>query len=189
MTRSPLRRPLADHLAALLADEDGSVTIEALLIFPLLCWAYLGTFVFFDGVHAQAVNVRTAYTVGDILSRETTPITPELVDSMYSLQGLLQGGDQPRRLRVTLFQYVQSTNSYRLIGPSMARGPGLAGLTTAQTVDSRQYPALKRPGVVAADSWLALAGPYDTQAAAQADCVTAAKVTGTFCLVAQPEPS
>ena len=64
-----------------------------------------------------------------------------------------------------------------------------AGLTTAQTVDSRQYPALKRPGVVAADSWLALAGPYDTQAAAQADCVTAAKVKGTFCLVTQPEPS
>jgi hypothetical protein len=64
-----------------------------------------------------------------------------------------------------------------------------AGLTTAQTVDSRQYPTLKRPGVVAVDSWLALAGPYDSQAAAQADCVKAATVPHTICLVTQPEPS
>lgn len=64
-----------------------------------------------------------------------------------------------------------------------------AGLANAQTVDSRQYPTLKRPGVLATDAWLALAGPYDTQAAAQQDCTKAATVSGTFCLVTQPEPS
>jgi hypothetical protein len=64
-----------------------------------------------------------------------------------------------------------------------------AGLPTAQTVDSRQYAALKRPGVLATDSWLSLTGPYDTKDAADADCGRVRKVPGTFCLVTQPEPS
>jgi hypothetical protein len=64
-----------------------------------------------------------------------------------------------------------------------------AGLAAAQTVDSRQYPTLKRPGVVTVDSWLSLVGPYDSKDAADQDCTTAESVPGTFCLVTQPEPS
>lgn len=64
-----------------------------------------------------------------------------------------------------------------------------AGLATAQTLDSRQYPTLKRPGVVATDSWLSVSGPYEAQDAATQDCVKAATVPGTFCLVTQAEPS
>ena len=32
---------------------------------PLLAWAYMGTYVFFDGFAAQDTNIKAAYTIGD----------------------------------------------------------------------------------------------------------------------------
>ncbi len=64
-----------------------------------------------------------------------------------------------------------------------------AGLANAQSLDSRQYPTLKRPGAIAVDSWLAVVGPYDSQAAAEQDCTKVKTVPTTFCLVTQPQPS
>lgn len=63
-----------------------------------------------------------------------------------------------------------------------------AGLPTAQTIDSTQFPKLQ-VGDGTKPLWLSVVGPYDTQQAALLDCTKVDKVTGTFCRAVQPDPS
>lgn len=123
-------------------DQRGNMTVEALMVFPLLCWAYLGTFVFFDGFHAYSVNIRAAYTMGDILSRQTADITPEFMDSMSALQDVLTDTDEATRVRVTKFEYRKSDDSFQRVW-SEVRGDGVPRHTSATLAQMRaQIPTL-----------------------------------------------
>lgn len=120
----------------LCSREDGGVTLETVLILPLLLFAYIGTFVFFHAFRADATNVKTTYAVADILSRETTePVTPAYLDRLFELQGTLSATWHPRTLRVTTLRFDAAEDRYRLVW-SQARG-GLPGLTEADLSDMR----------------------------------------------------
>lgn len=110
-------------------DETGSITVESMLILPILIWCYLGTFVFFDGYRAQSINVKAAYTIGDTLSRETGYITPEYMDALFTLQQFLVDTIEPVQLRISFFTYNAGTDTY-LVRWSQTRG-GAAPLTNA----------------------------------------------------------
>lgn len=64
-------------------DTQGSMTVEAVLMFPLLAWAYVATFAFFDAFQARSTNLKATFTVADMLSRQI-----EVVDADY-IEGLL----------------------------------------------------------------------------------------------------
>ncbi len=66
----------------LVDDDAGSVSVETVIIMPILLWVYVATFVIFDGFRTHNQNVKAAYTIGDMLSRETNAI-----DNAY-LEGL-----------------------------------------------------------------------------------------------------
>jgi Flp pilus assembly protein TadG len=111
-------------------DESGSLSMEAVLMVPLLLWVILGTLVYFQAFHAQSLNVKVTYTIGDILSREDAPITPEYVDSMYALQGAMTGSSEPRKLRITAVTYRASDKTYRMVW-SQVRGTGVTAHTNS----------------------------------------------------------
>lgn len=50
-------------------DARGSMTIEAVLILPIIIWWYLGMLVFFDAYQARGINLKASYTISDMLSR------------------------------------------------------------------------------------------------------------------------
>jgi hypothetical protein len=105
---------LAKGLKRLWRSEDGSIAIESMLMMPILIWCYLGVFVFFDAYRAQSVNIKAAYTIGDMLSRETGYITPAYLDSMYVLQQFLVDSVMNVDLRITVYRYQLSDNTYRV---------------------------------------------------------------------------
>jgi hypothetical protein len=124
------------RLARWFGREDGTVTVEFVLLAPLLMWAFAATFVFFDGYRSSASNIRTSYTIGDALSRETEFITPTYLDSMFELQQFLNQTDDVRRLRITVFRYREAQDDHRVIW-SQVRGSGIVPLTNANLADSR----------------------------------------------------
>ena len=157
MRLDPLRA-----LRRFLGDEGGSVTVEAVLIFPILCWAYLGTFVFFDDFRAQSINVKAAYTIGDILSRQTDYVTPEFLDSTFALQDMLTATDETTRMRVTAFKYVSSSNQLDMRW-SKVRGGGVPELTdaTIQTLRT-SIPQLDNGEVaILTETWMDYTPPMD----------------------------
>ena len=66
-------------------NEDGSQSVEAVLIFPILFWAYAGMFVFWDIYKANNVTTRAAYTISDLLSRELDSISTSDVNGMNDI--------------------------------------------------------------------------------------------------------
>lgn len=114
------------HLSRFCRSEEGSITVETLLILPILFWCYLAIFVFFDAFQAESRNVKLTYAIADILSREVNePITPQFMESMFALQGVMAESIEPRILRVSAIRYRESDKTYRVIW-SQVRGGGSA---------------------------------------------------------------
>ncbi len=83
-------------------DESGLLTVEAVLIFPMMLWTVTGAFTFFDGFRQSALNLKAAYTIGDLISRETQTITDTYIDSLHELTLRMVNNGSEMKLRVTL---------------------------------------------------------------------------------------
>lgn len=87
-------------------EQTASVTIESVFMFPLLMWAYFGMFILFDGYRAASANVRTGYTISDLLSREDQAIVDQdYIEGLNSLQDILTQSPHRTVLRVTAVRY------------------------------------------------------------------------------------
>lgn len=124
-------------IARFLADETGSITIEAIIMLPILVWCYVASYAFFDGYRAASINVRTAYTVLDTLSRETGYITDDYMNGLVALEDYLTGNMTNVGLQVTVFHYDDGTSGggagYRA-NWSRSRG-SMPTLTTSELND------------------------------------------------------
>lgn len=104
-------------------DESGSGSVEAMLMIPLWVWSFLACYVFFDAYRVQSINAKAGYTIGDILSRQQSYITPEFVDSMHMLQQSLVDSQTLPRLRISSFIYDEGADQL-LVNWSEVRGGG-----------------------------------------------------------------
>lgn len=125
--------PLA-RLRAFSRDTRGYVTVEAMIVLPVLLWIFGVGWVYFDAYRQQSVNQKANYTIGDMLSRQTDPVGDSYIDSAFNLLRLLNKGAEPdTSMRVTVVQYRADSDSWR-VQWSEARGGGSA-LSTADMTD------------------------------------------------------
>lgn len=123
-------RALAAHAIRFRRDENGSATVEAMLMIPVLAWFFLATFVFFDAFRMQSVNIKASYTIGDTLSRETGYVTSNYLNGLFSLQDFLLDTDEQRGLQITAYTFNQSRNRYEV-----RWSKGLGGMPALTTAD------------------------------------------------------
>lgn len=83
-------------------DETGALSVETVVVFPILLWALGATFVFWDAYKTRNINLKATYTVADMISREVDAITPAYVDGMNDVFRFLTSGDHDNDLRVTV---------------------------------------------------------------------------------------
>jgi len=142
-------------LRAFLKGERASLSVEAVMIFPLLLWAYFGMFILFDGYRTMVANERAAYTIGDLLSRETDYVTPTYLDGMNDVLDVLTQSPHRTVLRVSAVKYKQSTDSYELSWSYATAGKdAIAAGTLSQLVP--YIPVMADSGeVVVVETWLA----------------------------------
>jgi hypothetical protein len=95
-------------------DTRGSVAIEAAIILPMLFWAYIAMFVFFDAYKTRSMTEKAAFTISDMLSRETAAIDDYYLGSTRKLFDLLAQSDSPSGLRVTVVSYSGVTKEHSL---------------------------------------------------------------------------
>ncbi len=110
-------------------DEHGSFSIEAILMFPLLGWAFIAMFVFFEGLRESNINLKATYTVSDLLSRtEDELITLEYLAGMHRIYTWLSRSGLPVQLRVTAIRYDEAENEHTKM---WSEGVGIEGLSQA----------------------------------------------------------
>jgi len=76
---------LTRKLRGFRSDERGYVTVEAMILLPVILWIFAACWVYFDAFRQQSVNQKASYTIGDMLSRETNYITPAYIDGTHEL--------------------------------------------------------------------------------------------------------
>jgi Flp pilus assembly protein TadG len=124
-------RKLSHLLRRFRRDQRGVLMAEGLITLPLLLWAYLALFVYWDAYRAINSAQKAAYTLSDMISREmnTTPMTPSYITGMRNLMQYLIGNSQVVSLRVTSVTYSSARGRFEVdwsVSPSSA----LAALTT-----------------------------------------------------------
>ena len=99
-------RRLSARLRAFGARETGGVSVETVIIFPLLLWAYAAMFIYWDAFKAQNVNLKATYTIADMISRESVNITPDYVTGMNNLYTFLIRAGEGNDVRVSVVEFV-----------------------------------------------------------------------------------
>ncbi len=108
-------------------EEEGTVVVEAIIMFPTLFAAVLATFVFFDAYRNQATNLKAAYTISDAISRETEMITNTYMINSWRLHKFLSNSSALTRLRVSVIQYDEDLDDHTMV---WSRDKGGAGEMT-----------------------------------------------------------
>lgn len=76
---------LRRRLAAFWREQRATVSVEAVIVLPVLIWTLGATHVFWDGFRTSTSAVKAAYTISDLLSRQRSAIGQEHLDGMRTL--------------------------------------------------------------------------------------------------------
>jgi hypothetical protein len=97
-------------LRRFLRSERGSFTVETVVIFPLLVWAYTAMFVFWDAFKTQNVNLKATYTIADMISREQEQICDDYMLGARSIYAFLSPGRENHQIRVTNVRQIRDSD-------------------------------------------------------------------------------
>lgn len=89
------------RFASFLRDEDGLILVEGLIMLPLLIWALVAMFVYWDVFRTINVTQKSAYSVADLLSRQRDTIPISFADGLQNVVDFLTPGGHPVKMRIT----------------------------------------------------------------------------------------
>ncbi len=114
-------------------DVSGSVAIETVIILPLLFWAIAAVAIFFDAYRTKSAAEKAAFTISDMLSRETNAITPTYVTNTRSLFDALAKSDTDSSMRISVITWNQDEASYEMEW-SQTRGDTFTALNATDLI-------------------------------------------------------
>ncbi len=132
-----------EKLASCFRREDGSVTIEAVIIMPLLAAFYCATFVWFDAYRQKTLVMKASYAVSDVLSRQEEVDEPFL-DNMRDVLDYMIPSNAAPKMRISLINSVHDSDGESIYTVVWSYGPnGMNDLTQADIdADSSWIPLM-----------------------------------------------
>jgi hypothetical protein len=86
-------------------DERGSISLEFMIVFPLLLFLSIGGLAFWDAFQSNSKTAKVAYAVSDIMSRYTD-VDDTVMAYLYSVQDKMLAPDLDRRsMRISSICY------------------------------------------------------------------------------------
>lgn len=119
-------------LKAFKQNEGGSITVEFIIMIPLLFWAFMASYVYFDGYRLSTTNLKAAYTVSDVLSRETDVVDDDYIDALVELIEFLSSPDDDVDMRVTIVTWSEDDERYYV---DWSENRGFDGPVTNNNID------------------------------------------------------
>ena len=142
--------------------QDGAVAIEAMLIMPMMFWAFLCLFAIHDAWRSYGIHQKAAFSIGDAISRETFPIDDAYIDGAHDLFEYLAHSAGNTNLRVSQIWYDGPNDVYKADW-SKTRG-GAEPLTDAEVANwHHKLPIMPHnERVVLLETWSFYDPPFDT---------------------------
>lgn len=85
--------------------EDGILTVEAVLVLPLLFWSMFASLTFFDGYRQSGRNLKAAYALADAISRERATINATYMDTLFQVLENMVSERSDISMRVSFVRY------------------------------------------------------------------------------------
>ncbi len=95
-------------------NAEGSLSVETVLIFPILLWVYIAMFVYFDVFREENTNLKAAYTVSDLLSRRLDGVDEAYIDGMNDIFDYLTNSTDPTWIRVSVIKWDDHNDEYKV---------------------------------------------------------------------------
>jgi hypothetical protein len=116
-------RRLKHRFGSFLRDEDGLVLAEGLFTLPMIIWAMVAMFIYYDVFRTINITQKAAYGVADLLSRQKVEMPLTFANGLQRVLTFLAPGGHPVRMRITSFECLAPTGpgcttsngSYRLL--------------------------------------------------------------------------
>lgn len=102
-----------EYLRSFRDDTRGTVAVESIIVLPLLFWSLMAMYAFFDAYRQASLNVKAAFTVGDMLSRETNFVDAAYLQTSQSLFELMTRSYSASKLRVTVVRWDEDNQIYK----------------------------------------------------------------------------
>ncbi|OWU78006.1 hypothetical protein ATO3_01080 [Marinibacterium profundimaris] len=125
------------------AETRGSVTVEFAIMMPLIFWAFMALYVYFDGYRQSSINLKAAYTISDILSRETGVVDNGYIDGMQELFQFLTRTGSPTAMRISVLRWSDADDRYYVDWSTTRKWPLGTDLTDGNVMDiASQLPVM-----------------------------------------------
>ena len=119
-------------------SEKGSLSVETVLAVPMLAWAIMATFVFWDGFKTLNVSQKATYTIADLLSRETQTVDADYLLGMHEVYDYLANAAGDNAIRVTVVELFEDSAGNEFPDLVWSQGVGgIAGYTDIDTLEDR----------------------------------------------------
>lgn len=120
-------------------DERGVISIEAVVAFPMIIWAVMAMYIFFDAYKQKVISIKAANAIADVLSRQQEQEFKPFIDKLNTLYADLTYGRQDVKIRVTAVVYddndtpgIPEDDFHRRVWSEPSSDSGLTGLTQAE---------------------------------------------------------
>jgi Flp pilus assembly protein TadG len=117
-------------------SDNGSMSVEAVLVAPLLLFGLLFCYTYFEAFQVKSSANKAAYTVSDYLSRQTDPVDENFIDGLADIYGFLTNNGN-KSLRISSFTWsdADGTGDYEL---QWSYAPNDGTKLTSETISSVQ---------------------------------------------------
>ncbi|WP_298802215.1 hypothetical protein [uncultured Lentibacter sp.] len=105
---------LKSRLKAFREETGGTVSIEFIIMAPIIFWAYASMFSWFDAYRQVGVHQKAAFTIADMISRETTPLDGHYIHSSRRLVQFLTRAPTLPDIRISVIRYSASRDRFFL---------------------------------------------------------------------------
>jgi hypothetical protein len=105
---------LASKIRQFRDDEDGVVSIELIICVPILFWALMSTYIYFDAFRAESISTRAGLTIADMYSREQSAINDDYILGSREILAVLTETDNDPDIRVSVFWYDEPNDRLEL---------------------------------------------------------------------------
>lgn len=145
--------------------EDGAIAIETMIMLPLMFWAYLALFSTFDAYRQYSMHQKAAYTISDMISRETVSIDDNYMDGALALFDALTRDPQESTLRVSVVSYNENEEAGG--GMSLLWSQTRGGFTSAQVSAVPDWQAelpsmIHNEQIIVVETWAKYDPPFRT---------------------------
>ncbi|WP_050526807.1 TadE/TadG family type IV pilus assembly protein [Pseudorhodobacter aquimaris] len=96
-------------------DEKGSVIVEAVMVVPMLAWAYAGLFSYWDAYRSINTVQKAAYTISDLISRSQGSVDDAYIAGIRDTMNYMLGSEEAGQIRVTSYRWSDVDGAYSVI--------------------------------------------------------------------------